>query len=191
MDILEELKDFVAEEEAKELEIDITNPNMIILNDEQANFMLRRIDELTKEKNEVTNSCDKEIENFCNKVNKFRADKERVIDTTVSYLSNLLKNYAISKLEGGKTKTYKLAFGNLSFKKKLDKYIYEEDKVAESLKNMNLDYIKREEKIVEKIDKKKIKQNAVIIDNQVYLNNVKVEGITIEKGEDEFIISNK
>lgn len=191
MDILEELKDFVAEEEAKELEIDITNPNMIILNDEQANFMLRRIDELTKEKNEVTNSCDKEIENFCNKVNKFRADKERVIDTTVSYLSNLLKNYAISKLEGSKTKTYKLAFGNLSFKKKLDKYIYEEDKVAESLKNMNLDYIKREEKIVEKIDKKKIKQNAVIIDNQVYLNNVKVEGITVEKGEDEFIISNK
>ena len=91
MDILEELKDFVAEEEAKELEIDITNPNMIILNDEQANFMLRRIDELTKEKNEVTNSCDKEIENFCNKVNKFRADKERVIDTTVSYLSNLSK----------------------------------------------------------------------------------------------------
>lgn len=191
MDILEELKDFVAEEEAKELEIDITNPNMIILNDEQANFMLRRIDELTKEKNEVTNSCDKEIENFCNKVNKFRADKERVINTTVSYLSNLLKNYAISKLEGGKAKTYKLAFGNLSFKKKVDKYIYEEDKVAESLKNMNLDYIKREEKIVEKIDKKKIKQNAVIIDNQVYLNNVKVEGITVEKGEDEFIISNK
>ena len=93
-DILEALFDEITEEEVKELGIEIDNEKFAITSDEQANFFLRRLEEVRSEQDKINVTCNNEIERFTKKVNSFRAKELLSLENTEKYFISLLETYA-------------------------------------------------------------------------------------------------
>ena len=185
MELLGELNNSVIEDEAAALGINVEGDNLRVVDDSQANFFLRRMEELNKEKNGINDVCDKEIEAFVNRVNKFRNSKLATADNTMNYFSLLLEKYAQSELVGSKKKSIKLPFGTLQFKKSVDKYEYEDEKVLAFINKNQMIGLTRTK--VE-LSKKEIKEAITIVEDKVLLNGKEVEGITVTPGETKFSI---
>lgn len=185
-DILETLFDEITEAEVKELGIEIENERFAITSDEQANFFLRRLEEIRSERDKINQTCNNEIERFTTKVNNFRAKETLSLDNTERYFCGLLEDYARKQLEGSKKKTLKLPFGTMSFKKGQRKMVYEDDILKNFIKNNNLEQFVR---IKEEINKAELKKAVTIDDNGIVtLNGQVVEGVTTLPGEESFSI---
>lgn len=185
-DILESLFDEITEAEVKELGIEIENERFAITNDEQANFFLRRLQDIRSEKDKINTTCNNEIERFVAKVNNFRAKEILSLENTENYFSVLLESYAKKQLEGSKKKSLKLPFGTMSFKKGQRKMVYDDEALMTFIKTHGLnDYIRTKEEI-NKADLKK----AIVTtdDGAVVLNGQVVDGITTTPGEESFSI---
>jgi len=185
-DILDSLFDEITEAEVKELGIEIENERFAITNDEQANFFLRRLQEIRSEKDKINTTCNNEIERFVAKVNNFRAKEILSLENTENYFSALLESYAKKQLEGSKKKSLKLPFGTMSFKKGQRKMVYDDEALMEFIKNNNLnDFIRTKEEINKAVLKKAISIND---DGLAILNGQTVDGITTTPPETSFSI---
>lgn len=185
-DILNALFDEITEEEVKELGIEINDEKFAITSDEQANFFLRRLEEIRSEKDKINNACNNEIERFVNKVNSFRAKETLSLDNTEKYFICLLESYARKQLEGSKKKSLKLPFGTMSFKKGQRKMVYEDEALMTYIKNNNLvDFIRTKEEINKAELKKAVELQE---DGNVTLNGQVVEGITTLPAEETFSV---
>lgn len=185
-DILESLFDEITEAEVKELGIEIENDRFAITSDEQANFFLRRLQEVRSEKDKINQTCNNEIERFTTKVNNFRAKEILSLENTENYFNGLLEEYAKKQLEGSKKKSLKLPFGTMSFKKGQRKMVYEDETLMNFIKNNSLnDFIR----IKEEINKSELKKAVAISeDGTVTLNGTIVEGVTTLPGEESFTV---
>lgn len=185
-DILESLFDEITEAEVKELGIEIENERFAITNDEQANFFLRRLQDIRSEKDKINTTCNNEIERFVAKVNNFRAKEILSLENTENYFSVLLESYAKKQLEGSKKKSLKLPFGTMSFKKGQRKMVYDDEALMTFIKTNGLnDYIRTKEEI----NKADLKKAIVTTDEgTVVLNGQVVDGITTTPGEESFSI---
>lgn len=186
-DILDSLFDEITEEEVKELGIEIENERFAITSDEQANFFLRRLQEIRSEKDKINTTCNNEIERFVSKVNNFRAKEILSLENTENYFSTLLESYAKKQLEGSKKKSLKLPFGTMSFKKGQRKIVYDDETLANFIKSNNLNqFIRTKEEINKSELKKSLEFNE---ENGVALfNGQVVEGITTSPAEESFSI---
>ena len=185
-DILESLFDEITEAEVKELGIEIENERFAITSDEQANFFLRRLEDIRSERDKINQTCNNEIERFVTKVNNFRAKETLSLDNTERYFSGLLEDYARKQLEGSNKKTLKLPFGTMSFKKGQRKMVYEDDILKNFIKTNHLEQFVR---VKEEINKAELKKAVNIDDNGIVtLNGQVVEGITTLPGEESFSI---
>lgn len=184
-DIYEELFDSITEQEVRDLKIETEKESFAITNDEQANFFLRRIEELRFEKDKINMMCDKEIEAFNTRVNTYRNEEVRKIDNAENYFSVLLENYARIQLADSKKKSLKLPFGTLSFKKSPDKYTYEDKELMEFIKQNELNQFIRTK---EEINKKDLKASLTIKDGQAFYEDKIVEGVSFTPGEQKFSI---
>lgn len=186
-DILESLFDEITEEEVKELGIEIENERFAITSDEQANFFLRRLQEIRSEKDKINTTCNNEIERFVSKVNNFRSKEILSLENTESYFSTLLEAYAKKQLEGSKKKSLKLPFGTMSFKKGQRKVLYDDETLSKFIKENNLNQFIRTKEEINKADLKKAlefnEENGIAL-----LNGQVVEGITTTPGEENFSI---
>ena len=83
----------------------------------------------------------------------------------------------------------KLPFGELQFRKRRDKWNYDEEKLLEFAK----DNIKTSVKVVEKVDKRKLKKLVKKVDDKVIIEATGeiVKGISIEERDEEFKIKIK
>ena len=81
-DILDSLFEAITEEEVRDLGIEIEKENFAITSDEQANFFLRRLEEVRSEKDKINNTCNQEIERFTVRVNNFRAKETLSLENT-------------------------------------------------------------------------------------------------------------
>lgn len=186
-DILESLFDEITEEEVKELGIEIENERFAITNDEQANFFLRRLQEIRSEKDKIDITCNNEIERFTTKVNNFRAKEMLSLENTENYFCTLLEAYAKKQLEGSKKKSLKLPFGTMSFKKGQRKVIYDDEALTKFIKQNNLNQFIRTKEEINKADLKKAlefneQDGTASLDGQVVI------GITTTPGEESFSI---
>ena len=185
-DILEALFDEITEEEVKELGIEIDNEKFAITSDEQANFFLRRLEEVRSEQDKINVTCNNEIERFTKKVNSFRAKELLSLENTEKYFISLLETYAKKQLEGSKKKSIKLPFGTMSFKKGQRKMVYEDDVLMNFIKSNSLnDFIRIKEEINKSELKKAIKLEE---DGSVTLHGTVVEGATSLPAEEKFSI---
>lgn len=185
-DILEALFDEITEEEVKELGIEIDNEKFAITSDEQANFFLRRLEEVRSEQDKINVTCNNEIERFTKKVNSFRAKELLSLENTEKYFISLLETYAKKQLEGSKKKSIKLPFGTMSFKKGQRKMVYEDDVLMNFIKSNSLnDFIRIKEEINKSELKKAIKLEE---DGSVTLHGTVVEGATSLPAEETFSI---
>lgn len=185
-DFLGELRDFMNEFAETDLNVDsIEEPGS--MTKAQANFYIKLYNQLILEETEMNELCDSEIERTSKAVNAFRKQRQDEIDRKKSYFSSILKDFAMQELEGKKTRTIKLPYGNLSFKKQQPKYIYgDEDELKSLVKEVNPDLIKVE--TVEKLDKSMLKKNGRIEDGKFYLGDTVIPSVTIQTQEDKFEI---
>lgn len=186
-DILESLFNEITEEEVKELGIEIENERFAITNDEQANFFLRRLQEVRSEKDKINTTCNNEIERFVSKVNNFRAKEILSLENTENYFSTLLESYAKKQLEGSKKKSLKLPFGTMSFKKGQRKVVYDDETLTNFIKSNNLNEFIR---VKEEINKSELKKALEFNEENgtASLNGQVVEGITTSPAEESFSI---
>lgn len=184
MSLIDELKNQVIEEEAEELGLKDIDESYKILDDESANFFLKRLTELHDEATEVNDLCDSEIEKYVSKVNSFRKQKISSIDRTISYFESLLENYASEKLKDTNKKSLKLPFGTLQYRKSQSKYDYD-DNVLAFLKTNHLDNLIS---VKEDINKSELKKVATIKDGRAYINDIEIPGVTITDGEINFSV---
>lgn len=185
-DILESLFEEITEAEVRELGIEIENERFAITNDEQANFFLRRLQDIRSEKDKINQTCNNEIERFTTKVNNFRAKEILSLDNTENYFNALLEAYAKKQLEGTKKKSFKLPFGTMSFKKGQRKMVYEDETLMSFIKNNNLNEFIRTKEEINKSELKKVV--AINDDGIVTYNGQVVEGVTTLPGEESFTI---
>lgn len=186
-DILNSLFDEITEEEVKELGIEIENERFAITSDEQANFFLRRLQEIREEKDKINTTCNNEIERFKSKVNNFRAKEILSLENTENFFSTLLESYAKKQLETSKKKTLKLPFGTMSFKKGQRKIVYDDEVLNKFIKENNLKEFIR---IKEEINKSEIKKALEFNEETgvALLKGQVVQGITTSPGEEKFSI---
>lgn len=186
-DILNSLFDEITEEEVKELGIEIENERFAITSDEQANFFLRRLQEIREEKDKINITCNNEIERFKSKVNNFRAKEILSLENTENFFSTLLESYAKKQLETSKKKTLKLPFGTMSFKKGQRKIVYDDEVLNKFIKENNLKEFIR---IKEEINKSEIKKALEFNEETgvALLKGQVVQGITTSPGEEKFSI---
>ena len=188
-DFLNELNSYVVEDEAKALGIELADDNFAVVDFEQANYLLRRIAELSEERDNVENTAKEQIQSYASRINAFTDARLNEIDGKKNYMSIKLEEYAKKELEGKKDKSVKLAFGNIGFKKNQPKFTYEDDILIKSLEGINPAYINSE--IKRSINKKDLKKEIKIIDGVAYLGETAIDGIKIEMLEDSFNIKLK
>jgi phage host-nuclease inhibitor protein Gam len=183
MSLIDDFKESIIESEAKELGLLEADENYRILDDEQANYFLRRLEELEKDKEETITLCKSEIEKFTKRVNDFQESKLNTLNNTENYIKNLLKIYAEEKLADSKKKSLKLPFGTLQFRKSQDKYEYEDDVVLNYVQENNINNCLTTKVSLNKSELKKI---GTIKDDKLYINDKEIPGITITKGTQTF-----
>lgn len=183
--LIDEMYDTIVDEEIKELGINIADENYKVLDINQANFFLRRINDLNREIAQINEMCDNEINNFERKVNEFRNTKISSLENTVNYFSTLLEKFAQSELADSKKKSLKLPFGTLQFKKSADKYEYEDEKLLQFINENQLTGLTRTKIELNKAD---IKKALVIEDNRILLDGKEIDSVKITPGETKFSV---
>ncbi len=187
-DFLADLNQAIKEEEEKALDIDYQEEdNELIKNQAQANYFCKVVAELREEKNKKNELIDQEIQRIKNHYEQFRLKQNNEIDRKIEFLERCLKSFAIKELEGSKKKSIKLPYGTLSFKKQQDKYEYSEELIMDWLKNNNYTkYINT--KTIESVDKKALKKESHVCNGYLFIDNNKVDGVTVTKQDDKFEI---
>lgn len=185
LSLMDELKESVMEDEAKQLglvdhELDDTYR---ILDVSGANFFLKRLEELTFEETEINSMCDDEITKYTERVNKFRDEKLKTILNTKAYFKKLLERYAEGELSGSNKKSIKLPFGTLQFRKVGSQYSYEDEKLLKYLTDNKLTtYIS----VNETPNKAELKKAASIRDGKLFIGDKEVDGVTVSDGSTSF-----
>ena len=181
--LMDELKESIMEDEARELGLVNVDENYKILDANSANFFLKRLEELKAEEDEINEMCDGEIERFTQKVNTFRDNRLTTIKNTQNYFKKYLEQYAEEQLANSKKKSIKLPFGTLQFRKATSQYTYDDDKLLSFLKDSKLTNLVAVKETPNKAELKKI---ASVKDGKLFINNVEVEGVTVAEGTTSF-----
>lgn len=183
---LSELRDFMNDFAETDLNVDSIE-EAVGLTPAQANFYIKLYNKLIAEEEDMNKLCDEEIERNQKAINIFREKRQAEINRKKDYLSGILKDFAMKELEGKKTKTIKLPYGNLSFKKQQPKYVYEEEEIlTKMVKEINPDLVKTT--VTEKLDKSALKKNGLIKDGTFYLGEQAIDLVKIQPQNDKFEI---
>lgn len=181
-ELLKELEEFIEQES----DINESDESYKIQNEEEANEVLRRIKYFNSEIEKVNKISDSEIERYTKLINEYREKKLLEFNNRLTHYELLLQDYAKETLKGKKSKSISLPFGKIGFKKQQDTFNYDEDALLEYLRNNSSDFIKVTTK--ESIEKAKLKKAGVVENGHLYLDGRLVDGVTVTKNEDKFII---
>ena len=187
MDFTSELNKYIESEEVKEL----GNPNkegFIVDNDRQADYVIRQIKNIRKEKDKITESAKQALDDYKAKVENFTESNLKTLNFREEYLTNLLENYAREQLQGSKKKSIKLIEGTIGFHKKPIAITYDDSTVLDFLKE-HPELSKSLTKTTVSLDKSKIRKLSTFNQNSECLfNNIVIPGITAEEQSDSFSV---
>lgn len=175
-DFMQELEEFITEEEAKALDIDYEADTLKIQSPSQADFFLKLLNQANQEVNYINTMCDTKIEQHNERVNRFREHNIKGLSSQINYYTMLLQTYAEETLND-KKKSMKLPEGTIGLRAQADKIDYDEEIVVDFLKANHPELIKT--KIKEDIDKAGLKKIAESRDGVYILDGKEVEGITV------------
>jgi len=165
----------------------------VIDNKGKANWALRKIRHLKKKQSENDKLAESEIRKLkleIDEVKDWLKSENDSLQNNIDFFENLLKGYALSiKEDDPEFKTLKLPFGKLQFRKKRDKWHYDEKELLEFAK----ENIKTSVKVVEKVDKRKLKEVVKAVGDKVIIEATGevVRGISVEERGEEFKIKVK
>lgn len=170
------LHDFLDEKEQ------VQDQSFVVDDENKANWALRKIKQY-KDKIEQNNAlAQAEID----KIEQWLTEVNEQAQSSIDYFQSLLVEYAIKKREEDPNfKTLKLPNGRIGFRKSQPKWVYDNDKVIETLEKANLTDFIRVKKEPAKTD---IKKAFDVVGDKVINPDTGevIEGITIEAQEDKF-----
>lgn len=181
-ELIKDLQDFLVEEEANNLNLDMEDEHFKIRSKEEANYFLKLLNQTNSEIEEINMMCNENIKQHTERVNRFREKEIATYSYRKSYLENILRTFAVQELEGKRTKTIKLPEGSLSLKKQKPKYLYDDELLLDFFKDKQ-EFLKQTVKV--SVDKNKIKELSVQAGKVVYDGTI-VEGIDVIDQEDSF-----
>lgn len=167
----------------------MSDEKFIVDDDNKANWTLRKIKKIKKKQEENKELAEQqiyEIQKEIHEIEQWRDSENDKLESDVEYFESLLQNYATKlKEENPELKTHKLPFGKLQFRKKPDKWRYDDSKLLESVKKMELqDVIK----IKESVNKNKLKKSSKVVEGKVINPDTGevIEGVVIESVPEQF-----
>ena len=187
--LMDELEQFMLAAEIEELKVKLAGDTeedgtLLVKNKSDADFYLRQINKLKKQKEEINEFVDQEIERQLRLYQEYREDRMRPLDNQIAFYENALKTFAMNEYAETNKKTIKLPNGTLAIKKQQPKYVYNDEQVLEFLRENNYkDYIRTKAEV----NKKDLKKNAIVNNNnELIIDGKVVPGVTVIPQEDKF-----
>ena len=187
--LMDELEQFMLAAEIEELKVKLAGDTeddgtLLVKNKSDADFYLRQINKLKKQKEEINEFVDQEIERQLRLYQEYREDRMRPLDSQIAFYENALKTFAMNEYAETNKKTIKLPNGTLAIKKQQPKYVYNDEQVLEFLQENNYkDYIRTKAEV----NKKDLKKNAIVNNNnELVIDGKVVPGVTVIPQEDKF-----
>ena len=173
-DLLGDLLSFINEEEEQEIGVNESQPSRIE-NDMQANYFIRKVKELRKEKEQIFETAERELRRYEVKIEKWKKMMLSPLENKEKFFLQLLQQYAEEQLMGTGKKSMKLIEGTLGFCKKPDKYEYDEKTLLAYLKEKYPDFVRYKASV----DKTELKKAAEAKDGKLYLDGEEVPGVAV------------
>ena len=186
-EFFDDLNEFLVEQEVSDLGINIEDEEFRLLNEEQANFMLRRVGEIRLEQDKLNAECDRNIQAHADRVNLYRENKASGLSSAISYFTTMLEDFARNDTASTGKKSCKLAYGTLQFRKVAPKFVYNDVDLKEFVENSEnglVDYINTT--TVTKVDKARLKKAVVVEEGVAYINGKAIDGIEVEPEDIKF-----
>lgn len=187
-DFMNELEEFMLAAELEELNIKLeeNDVRLEIHNKSEADFIIKQVNKLRQEKEEINKFVDQEIERQMKLYEEYRQNRLRPLDSQIAYYEESLKTFTLNEYNETGKKTIKLPNGSIGIKKQQPKYVYNDAEVLEFLQQNDLnEYIRMKPEL----NKKDLKKNAVVnSNNELIINNQVVPGVVVIPQEDKFEI---
>lgn len=185
-DFMNELEEFMLAAELEELNIKLEEDDirLEIKNKSEADFIIKQVNKLRQEKEEINKFVDQEIERQMKLYEEYRQSRLRPLDSQIAYYEESLKTFTLNEYNETGKKTIKLPNGSIGIKKQQPKYIYNDAEVLEFLQQNELnEYIRMKPEL----NKKDLKKNAIVnSNNELLINNQVVPGVVVIPQEDKF-----
>lgn len=187
------LETYLMEEEAKELEIQITGDEEqdapMIDSREKANYFLKLMMNIKSDIDQINSICDAEIAKTIQRVDTFREEQLRTLSKQYEYYEKVLKNFTENEIANSKKKSIPLAYGTLSIKNQPVKWEYNDEALLAWAKENAPQLINV--KTTESVIKADLKANVEKDGDIVKLDGKPVEGVTLIEQEPKFNVKIK
>ena len=190
--MMSELEEFMLAAELEELQVKLANDTeddtLMIKNKSDADFYIRQINKLRKQKEEINEFVDQEVERQLKLYQEYREKSLRPLDSQIAFYEEALKTFTLNEYEQTGKKSIKLPNGTIGIKKQQPKYIYNDEEVLEFLRENELnDYIRMKPEL----NKKDLKKNALVnSNNELVINGKTVPGVVVVPQDDKFEVRN-
>lgn len=187
-EFLADLQEFLNDKEA--IELDINESNEYLVNDKhQADYFIKLSKQCQEEIDQVTEYIEEERRRYLALLDDYLNEQIRTIENRKKFYDDALEAYIHRELDGTNKRSIKLPHGTLALKKQQPHYSYTEEDIIAWAQEVHPDLVKTtvpEPKV--SIDKKKLKEQGVIMDGMLYIDGEEVPGVQIEIKDDAFNI---
>ena len=187
-DFLADLQEYINDQEA--IQLDINENNEYLVNDKsQADYFIRMSKQCEEDINDIKAFIEEERKRINDILDNYMIEQVTAVEKQKQFYDTALEAYTHRELEGSKKRSIKLPHGTLALKKQQPHYVYQEEDLLDWAKEMCPEIVKTtipEPKT--SIDKKKIKEQCIIIDGVLYLNGVEIPFVNVEIKDDAFSI---
>lgn len=181
--LLEELVEFIEEQEIEELNLHEASEEGI-KDPKQADYFVKKVKELEAYKEATNETARQAIEDYKDKVERWRQQEVESLERSIEYFSELLQSFARQQLEGSSKKSLKLIEGTVGFKAQPPKIEYDDKVLVEFLEKNKPEYVR----YTPAPKKDELKKKAEIKDGRLFLDGKPVEGVIAEEREDKFYV---
>lgn len=181
MSFLEDLKNFMDEEEVNELQIQ-TNNSFEIKTMEQAYYFIKKINELKLEKEQIELTAETELEKYITKINSWKEKENNRVNNIIGHYLAILQPFINENLNG--KKTLKTPYGTIGYRKQQAKFNYDDEQILKFLQENKPELIETVTNY--KYSKTDLKKEGNIINNQLYIDGKCIPGVKVEILPDKF-----
>ena len=192
-ELLEDLLNDIEQQEIESLHME----DVIVAgvqNDKQADILLARYNRLSQRAADINEVANKAITSYREKVENWRSRELTGLNSSMSYISNLLEAYARVVLANSKRKSRSLPEGTFGFTKQQPKYDTNDDKLREFISGLNLDDKTRSkflEKLPDKVKWGEFKKAGKLDKDGIFrYGEVAVPGVVVTMRPDKFSVKN-
>lgn len=160
----------------------VDNEGFKVDNEQKANWVLRKIKQMQDQIKNNNDLADSEI----NKIEQWRNEENEKSEQSIEYFQSLLAEYAMKKREENpKFKSLKLPNGRFGFRKRPDKWVYDDEKLLESLKKSEMNDLIR---VKEEVNKRDLRKVLEVVNGKVLNPETGefIEGVSIEEQGETF-----